>query len=344
MALTEDSRVLLQLLLGRGKSYGDISGLLGVDRTEVRRRAHVALTEINGSDPDRNANLTDYLLGQADPIERADVARRIADDPGTAETAASLADQLRLLVPEAELPRQVSAGTGPTDRAAPGRSRPTGGGSRRPSKGAPSKRSFSGALNTHQRRLIALILAAALLVVVVILLVTGAFGGGNDGKSASEPAPTTAVLKPVQGQTGSGKVVFGFSGANLAANLDLNDLEPSTGGESYALWLSGSAGSFPINQSQVDDTGSIAGQIQLNEAVICLIAADVFPEVRLSRVNSAELQQVVRQSQRANNGTGQIPEYTGTTVMKGLISMPKDAKDQIVSTCAAAGSGGTSGQ
>ncbi|MBK5110028.1 MAG: hypothetical protein JJE10_01525 [Thermoleophilia bacterium] len=340
MALTEDSRVLLQLLLGRGKSYGDISGLLGVDREEVRRRAHDALTEINGSDPDRDANLTDYLLGQADPIERADVARRIADDPQTADTASSLADQLRLLVPDADLPRQVSGG-GSAGKAASRRSRSgSGSGSGKSSEGSRPSRSFTGSLEAPQRRLIALILAAGLLVVVLILLVTGVFGGGDDSGNGTEPAPTTAVLKPVSDETGRGKVVFGFSGANLAANIDLTELQPTGEGESYALWLFGSAGAFPINQSQVDDSGTITGQIQLNEAVICLIAADVFPEMRLSRVDDAELERLIRQSQQANNGNGEVPRYSGATVMKGLISMPQDAKEQIVNTCTAAGSTG----
>lgn len=338
MAPTEDSRVLLQLLLGRGKSYGDISDLLGVTEDEVRRRAHDALTEVNGSDPDRDVNLTDYLLGQADPIGRADVARRIADDPATAETASSLSDQLSLLVPGAELPGQVSGASGSGKDGGSGkaerrqrRSSPT------PTGKQPSRRSFTGSLNAPQRRLIALILAGGLLVTILVLLIAGAFNGGDD-ESVPDPAPTTAVLRPVADETGKGKVLFGFSGSSLAANLDLKELEPTSEGESYALWLVGSAGAFPINQSKVDDAGTIAGQIQINEAVICLIAADVFPEVRLSRVEDSALEELVRQSQEANDGSGDIPRYTGKTVSKGLISMPQDAKEQIVSTCTAAGS------
>ena len=79
MALNEDSRSLLQLMLARGKSYGAIAGLLGVDESEVRTRARSALTEIAGSDCD--ASLTDYLLGQADPIGRAETARALSEDP-----------------------------------------------------------------------------------------------------------------------------------------------------------------------------------------------------------------------------------------------------------------------
>ena len=104
MPLSEDSRALLQLLLGRGKSYADISGLLGIDEDEVRSRAVAALAEIDPSVPAPDAEMTDYLLGQADPITRADVGNRISTGGAAAEQAEALTDQLRLLVPAAELP------------------------------------------------------------------------------------------------------------------------------------------------------------------------------------------------------------------------------------------------
>ena len=55
MALTEEQRALLQLLLERDQSYEDISGLLGMDVGQVRRRARLSLIEIGGSDPDRTS-------------------------------------------------------------------------------------------------------------------------------------------------------------------------------------------------------------------------------------------------------------------------------------------------
>ncbi|HNC05556.1 MAG TPA: hypothetical protein PLS38_04560, partial [Solirubrobacterales bacterium] len=109
MPLSEDSRALLQLLLGRGKNYADISGLLGIDEAEVRSRAGTALAELDDSNRPPDPELTDYLLGQADPIGRADVGNRISSDPALAERAESITDQLRLLVPGAELPRPGSA-------------------------------------------------------------------------------------------------------------------------------------------------------------------------------------------------------------------------------------------
>ena len=81
MPITEDQRAMLQLLLEGGQSYADIGSLLGIDADEVRSRARAALTEIGGADPDAKVGLTDYLLGQADPIGRADAARQLQHDP-----------------------------------------------------------------------------------------------------------------------------------------------------------------------------------------------------------------------------------------------------------------------
>ena len=80
MAITPDQQATLQLLLERGQRYADLAQLLGVDEAEVRDRARAALTELGGADPDRNVGLTDYLLGQADPIGRADASRHLRED------------------------------------------------------------------------------------------------------------------------------------------------------------------------------------------------------------------------------------------------------------------------
>ena len=97
MGLQGDQRALLQLLSERGQSYEDIGSLLGLDVEEVRTRARSALTEMGGEDPDREVGLTDYLLGQADPIGRADAARHVQADPGANALAHKLVAQLRLL-------------------------------------------------------------------------------------------------------------------------------------------------------------------------------------------------------------------------------------------------------
>src|SRR3954454_15052323 len=103
--LSADQKAMLQLLLERGQSYDDLASILGAGPTEVRSRARAALTELAGTDPDRNVALTDYLLGQADPIDRADAVRHLKDNPEDLAMVTELAQKLRLVAPEAELPR-----------------------------------------------------------------------------------------------------------------------------------------------------------------------------------------------------------------------------------------------
>src|SRR3954467_1092795 len=95
---------MLQLLLEGGQGYDDIGSLLGIPPDEVRSRARAALTEIGGADPDAQVGLSDYLLGQADPIGRADAVRHLQGDPDANALAQRLAQNLRLLAPKAELP------------------------------------------------------------------------------------------------------------------------------------------------------------------------------------------------------------------------------------------------
>ena len=95
-----------------------------------------------------------------------------------------------------------------------------------------------------------------------------------------------------------------------------------------------------IHQSQVKDDGAIAGQIQINQAVICFIAADIFPNMRLSLVNNSEMEAVLKQAEQANKGQGAFPEYVGQTVLEGGIAMPQESKEQILPSCAPAGNSG----
>ena len=342
MALSEDSRALLQLLLGKGQSYADISDILGVSEDEVRSRARSALTELGDRDPDANAPLTDYLLGQADPITRADVARHLADDPEDQELADTLSAKLKLLAPSASLPKQNRPGLAPARKSSRSGSRKSGSGRDRSERKARSK-SQGPELSIQQRRLIALLLGAALLIVVIILLVTGAFKGSEDG--GVNPDPTTATLTAVEGQTGSGTAEFGFSGTNLATNLELNDLEPSADGESYTTWITGPKGiAYPINQGPAGEDGKIVGQVAINQAIICFIAADAFTDLKVSRVSDTEMKSSLAAASKANKSQGDFPEYVGETVMTGPIDMPAEAKKQVLPSCSGSATSSSSGQ
>lgn len=341
MALSEDSRTLLQLLLGRGKSYGDIAGLLGIDEGEVRARAHRALTEINGDDPDRDVPLTDYLLGQSDPLERADVARQLAENEAAAETAADLSDQLRLLVPGASLPRAGSAAAPAKAKSAssPKRARrvtPTADADADGS-GTPDAAKASGAagLTGSQRRLIAILIFVALLVVVGVLLLTDAFGGDDESEP---PAPSVdnagAVMKPVGGQEGTGKVQFGRVDENFAANLQFSDLTPSTKKDSYILWMNGSIGAYPLSEVSVDKSGTYSDTITLPPETLCSIATGVFTDLSLSRISQAEGARIVKWTERALRGKkNELPDVSGKVAFAGPVALDDSLRKTLNQQC-----------
>ena len=339
MGLSEDSRTLLQLLLGRGKSYSDIAGLLGIDETEVRSRAHQALTEINGSDPDSEVNLTDYLLGQSDPIGRAEVARALAENEEAADTASSLADQLSLLVPGADLPRNVGGKATTargTSKAAPRRNKPQGKGSRSTSPNASGDESDSNGGLGSQKRLIAILVLAAFLVAVVILLLTGVFGGSDDKEETPAPSAANAgaVMQPVGNQGGSGRVQFGRVEDNFAANLQFSELDPTGEQNSYVLWMDGSIGAFPLNELEVGDSGTYGNTIVLPPEALCSITAGIFTDLSLSRVSKEEADAIVQQTSQALEGNqSRLPALAGKPVFEGPIALPQSLRQAINRQC-----------
>jgi hypothetical protein len=257
--LTADQGALLGLLLERGQSYADISGLLGVSEDEVRARARAALGELGGADPDRSVGLTDYLLGQADPIGRADAVRHLRDDADDYQLAERIVNELSEIAPGADLPRLPGEPrTAPHLRAARRRPKaPAGAGSPRTS------------LSLRQTRVIAALLSGAVILAVVIAAIAGAFssGGSSSSTTASVPSSTTSpsttttpaggsttttpanpggnpqtltpvTLNGVGGSRGKGLATFGLATANTPF-LDVKTigLPPAPNGQVYSLWL-----------------------------------------------------------------------------------------------------------
>jgi hypothetical protein len=194
---------MLQLLLERGQSYDDLASILGVSSDEVRSRARAALTDLGGADPDRNVALTDYLLGQADPIDRADAVRHLKDDPEDLALVTELAQKLRLVAPEAELPRLPGEERQPRQRGSTRRRlpkplkklapAPEDGGAERPPRTSLSRRQTQG---------IVIAACAAVLVGVGVLAIAGVFSSGSSGSTTTTDASggsTTPQAGSVQG-------------------------------------------------------------------------------------------------------------------------------------------------
>jgi hypothetical protein len=197
---------MLQLLLERGQSYADLAALLGVDEAEVRARARAALTELGGADPDRDVGLTDYLLGQADPIGRADAVRHLKENPDDLALATEIAQKARLIAPEAELPRLPGEERQPRPRrerrlplsrlpvpsrlrrGRPAEQAPAGAPGGKGPATTPGRRTFS----KRQTQLFVGLGSGAVLLVMIVLGVTGAFSSGNDDDTTPSTTGTTA--------------------------------------------------------------------------------------------------------------------------------------------------------
>lgn len=218
---------MLQLLLERGQSYDDLAGILGVDAAEVRSRARAALTELAGKDPDRNVALTDYVLGQADPIDRADAVRHLKDDPEDLAMVSELAQKLRLVAPEAQLPRLPGEERQPRQRRPIGERAPAPLRKLMPARRAKPERGERPPRTTLSRRQtqgIVLGACAAVLLTVGILAVAGVFSSdsgsadsgttsGSTNAAAPSGKPQGYPLVPIAGANGPGQVKLASDGS-----------------------------------------------------------------------------------------------------------------------------------
>jgi hypothetical protein len=328
MALSTDQKATLQLVLGRGQGYKDLSELLGVEEDEVRERARSALHELAGADPDRNVGLTDYLLGQSDPIGRADAVRHLREDADDRRLASELAAKLREVVPDADLPRL------------PGE--PRGGrflGRARSGEGATSAAGASGRrlgtrFTARQSRLLVGLGAAAVLLVAVVLGIAGAFGGGDDGVAATavdngtDEEVTRVPLSAADGSDASGEAVFGLTSADTVfVDLDINRLEPPPDGETYVFWLMVTRQQgYPLTPVVVAPNGSFQERFPIPSSVLPLVARVRFVEVarasneRLSR----DIQRAQRQTQDATELDDFLIEVPGRTMLRGEVPITEE--------------------
>lgn len=307
-----DSRALLQLLLERDQSYDDLAGILGSDRDEVRRRAREALAELGGSEPD--PELTDYLLGQADPIARADAVRKLQDVPEALTLAARLLDELRALAPDAELPHL------PEGRA------------RGAEVSSETDAEHSGEGLTRRQRLVLLALVIGAGVVIgVVALVGGVFEGDEEpaaepASSADGPANEDAVrveLEPQGSSDASGEAIFGLATADqLFLDLSVDGLEAPSAEQTYVIWLllTPEQG-YPVSPIEVDDKGVFSDRFPIPGFAVPIAGRARFLDVAL--VDRGVLQaQVDKFAQGLNQGgQAELPvlRYEGESVLRGEI-------------------------
>ena len=343
MAIKPDQLATLQLLVVRGQSYADLAKVLGVSEAEIRARARAALGELGGGDPDRNVALTDYLLGQTDPIGRAEASRHIRDHAEDHALATRLTEQLRQLYPTAELPRL------PGEARRPRAPRQPRGAAGAPSGGPAGVAERLSGLTQSQGRLLVVLASAAVLLVVIVLAVTGTFSGGSDGEAtaadAGEIPPTEAApadesavpieLAPVGNSDAGGVVVFGFATADQPfIEFQVRNLEPATNDTAYVLWfLADSEQGFPLpTPLPVQPDGTLNDRIAVPAEILGFVQQAQTVTIALNdrRQLDRDIADAVRE------GSGAIPFPGGSVLAAEIRGAGGAAAD-------AAGGGGSGG-
>jgi Sigma-70, region 4 len=355
VALTDEQRAMLQLLLEGGQTYEDIGSLLGIGPEEVRSRARSALREIGGADPDAEVGLSDYLLGQADPIGRADAVRYLQSDPEANALAERLVQNLRLLAPKAQLPEVPEPRGGrrapaPSPPAAPPAQPPPAGPQARPapvaaqSPGLASRVAgvFSGigGLTGRRRTQFLAGLAAALAVVIVVIVVatSGDSSSGSDCKavdtSAAQQAGVPTIKLTAMGPAAdadcppSGQLTLGRipqsqkTNSQIAAYaLQANTVHmPATAsGEGYLFWLYKSdSQAVPLGPAQADSNGNLTSTLSIPIQELVLFPA--FQTIRLAKVTPDQAQQVQQSIRSQGKKPTLLVPFVGDTVLQGNVS------------------------
>jgi hypothetical protein len=220
MALTPDQEAVLELVLA-GQSYADLEELLGLSRDEVRGRARAGLAELGGADPDRNVGLSDYLLGQADPIGRADAVRHLRQDAADHELAARISERLAEMAPAADLPKLPPAPGGGSFLGRGTPAAPTG------AEAPADSRSPLASISPSRSRLYAGLGAVAVIVIAVVLGVSGVFSGDDEPADAGEETTAGAGGETDAGQTDGGQT----SGIPDGQELSTIPLRPTGNGD-----------------------------------------------------------------------------------------------------------------
>lgn len=345
MELKSDQRALIQLLCERGQSYADIAGLLGVEPDEIQTRARATLSQLGGGDPDSKVGLTDYMLGQADPIGRADAARFLQSDPEALELAQRIEAGIREIAPDATTPKLPEPRGARRRAAVPARDeselKTTGRGANKPVATAASSETESSDASVSeaedhmtfgipQTRVIAVLGLVGVILIFAVLAIAGVFssddessgGSGSEATaSAQQDEPITSVdLAPEGGSGVAGQADFGLVGnQQLFIDLSLEGLDPSPKkGDVYVLWLmlSDTAG-YPVSQLEPDQNGSIDERYPIPSAV----AATIGPQAKLVEVSQGSSKELQGLIDKAIEEGAPLAPFSGTVLAKGEIPL-----------------------
>ena len=253
--LPADQRAVLQLLLKQERTYEGLSSVLRVDPEGVRERAHAALGALGPQtaalSPERQEELSDYLLGQQPASEQARTRDFLAGSAAGRGWARVVADGLRPLsgdrLPEIPDEGEREDGERPDDAiAAAATAQPTREEQRTQSTERGREPGDERDEAERSSRLGGILLLAGLgiaLAVVVVLLITGGDGGGDQQGQTMPQQQAEIIAQPnLFPPEGSDSEALGAAQLirqpnQLALRLVAQGLEPINQRRVYAIWL-----------------------------------------------------------------------------------------------------------
>ena len=267
--LAPDQRAVLELVLRQGRSYGELSELLGIPERDVRARADAGLRALAGTPAAEvdSGRVADWLLGQQPEAEAARTRAAVERTPAAREWAEIAAERLRDLGGDG-MPAMNGAAPAEAATAAPAEP-PAAPAAEPPAAPADEPRA---AATPRSSKLGGAILIGVIAVVVGVLLAVF-LSRDDDSPEPSAPAAeatATPTQEPGAEVTGNDIELTGSSGArglmrlltrdNGAVQFAIaaEDVPPNSGREVYAVWFTREGGTprrLGFAQTQVGEDG-----------------------------------------------------------------------------------------
>ena len=234
--LSDEQRAIVELVLQQGKSYDELSGMLGLPERRVRELARDALVDLaplsaRGVEEDWRGQLADYVLGQQAGPEVTATRGHLRRSENARIWTRSLLDSLEQLYANGDLPAIPEGERGPGRRSA---ARATG------------EATASEAVT--RRRILAAAGVVALLLVGVLVWPGGVLTGGDDGEQqAGGFGNASGDQQAAAGEGGEvpvdtqGQAIVAQQGGKTQLVVTATGLEPSTQQSAYQVWLYNSA-------------------------------------------------------------------------------------------------------
>lgn len=301
MGLTDDQKAMLRLLAQREEGYDDMAALMGISVEEVRERVKEALAEVE--EPPT-------------AVEKPEPPAPVAPTPPPVVQPPAPVEPPSAPAPVGE-PAPTPSSTGePAGEPAAAKKRSA----QIPSLKVPKDR---GAL-------IGLGAGALVVIALVIVLIVGGDGGSSSSSETSGEAEnasvtaenknlTQAILSADDGSDASGQAIFGRFEKKVLLQVTGDGLEPSSTGDSYAVWLSHAGQAMvPVGTVKVKDSGKLAARFEVPPTVLVLVARGAFDEIEVTRTSDSQLSAAIAAARKTKKESA----YTGTPVLSGKITGP----------------------